>query len=532
MNGQENKKPSRRKRLFVWFKGLKKSKKALVLLVVAAVLFGGFRLLASRGQEMPPLDEFSMTYPEVAIDRGEVKKTIYVTGHAQADREQIVSGVADELVRRVHFQEGDPVKKGDIIYQLDDTEARLNYQLQLLEYEKMVSESRAQSSGSTRITTGATGELKELNIGIGSEVTPDMTVAVIENKDYMEVKNALGINDYGLFEEGETVQVYLPQFMSFLDGTIVKIDGVDTPRAGGSRVRYVTIRLKNPGGLTDGLKAKLQTERDGRTVVAIESGAIHFVEDIEVRAGVRGTISSVKAAVGDMVGVETLLATVDASSAKIGHLEQKMELQKAKLSLEEAKSRLDQYVVKAEFDGTLIELNAEEGDRLPSGDAAVVASVDQLRMKVVIDEYDIGTVYVGQKAEVYFTAFGNEPFTGVVGKVGQRGELENGSVNFRAEILIEGNERIKPGMSGDADIFVEKRDGVLRVPREAITILDDGVGIVQRLNQEGQPEALEVETGAEGDMFVEIVSGLSEGDLVVLLGGSMGQNFAMEKMMY
>lgn len=234
-----------------------------------------------------------------------------------------------------------------------------------------------------------------------------------------------------------------------------------------------------------------------------------------------------------MVGAQTVLANVDASSAKIGHLEQKMEMQKAKLELEAAKNLLDQYVVKAEFDGTLIELNAKEGKRLSSSEeSAVIASVDKLRMKVVIDEYDIGKVFLGQKAEVYFTAFGNEAFTGVLGKVGQRGEIENGSVNFRAEILIEGNERIKPGMSGDADIFVEKRDDVLRVPREAVTILDDGVGIVQQLNAEGVPEPLEVETGAEGDRYIEILSGLSEGDLVVMLNGFGGQNFAMEKMMY
>lgn len=534
MSGQEKKWKSRLKRPFVWFKGLKKSKKVLILFVLAVVLFLVTRVLGPGGQDMPPTDEFQISYQEVPLERGEVKRTIYVTGHALADREQIVSGVSDEEVRKVYFAEGDSVKKGDTIYELDDTEARLNYQLQLLQYEKMVSESSSQSSGSNRIIAGATGELKELNIGSGSEVTPDMVVATIESKDYLEVRNALGINDYGLFTEGETVQVLFPQFMTFLDATILKIDGVDTPRAGGARVRYMTLRVKNPGGLDEGQKAKLQTEKGGRTVVAMESGAVYFAEDTEVKAGVRGTISSVQTAVGDMVSAETLIANVDASSAKIGQLEQKMELQKAKLSLEEAKSLLAQYVVKAEFDGTLIELNAAEGERLSSGDdAAVIASVDQLRMKVVIDEYDIGKVYVGQTAEVYFTAFGNEAFTGVLGKVGQRGELENGSVNFRAEILIEGNERIKPGMSGDADIFVEKKEDVLRVPREAITILDDGVGIVQQLNADGEPEALEIQTGAEGDMYVEILSGLSEGDLIVLLGGSsFGQNFAMDKMMY
>lgn len=533
MSEIEKKKKFGWKKPFTWFKGLKKSRKLLLLFIVVLLIFGYTRLSKEDVVEVPPMDEFAVSYQEIPVERGEVKRTIYVTGHATADKEQIVSGVPDEKVLQVNFKEGDSVKKGDIIYKLDDTEARMNYQLQSLQYEKMISEGGVSSTGSNQIVVGTSGELKELNIVKGSEVTPDTVVALIQKKDYIEVRNALSVNDYVLFKEGETVKVYFPQFISFLEGTISKIDSADTPITGGGRVRYVTVLIKNPGGLDAGQKAIIQTEKNGRTVVAMGSDLTRFAEDIEIQAGVRGTIASVKAVEGDIVNTQTVLAEVDPSSAKIGVLEQKMEIQKAKLALEEAKKLLDQYVVRAEFDGTLIELNASQGELLSSSeDAAVIASVDQLKMKVVIDEYDIGQVFVGQKAEVYFTAFGNEAFSGVVNKVGQRGETENGSVNFRAEIQIEGNDRIKPGMSGDADIFVEKKDDVLRVPREAITIMDEGLGIVQKLNAEGQPEPFEVGTGAEGDTFVEIVSDLSEGDLIVLLNGSGGQNFASDKMMY
>lgn len=283
MSNQEKKFKSRLAKPFVWFKGLKKSRKVLLFIVLAAVVFGATRMLGGGGEEMPPMDEFAMSYPEIPVDRGEVKKTIYVTGHALADQEQVVSGVADEVVRKVNFKEGDSVKKGDIIYELDDTEARLNYQLQLLQYEKMVSESAGQSSGSNKIVSGASGEIKEMNIGAGSEVTQDSVVAVIENKEYVEVRNALRVSDYSLFSEGETVQVFFPQFITFLDGTIVRLDEVGTPTTGGGMVHYVTIRVKNGGSLTEGMKAKLQTEKGGRTITATESGLTYFADDIEVR---------------------------------------------------------------------------------------------------------------------------------------------------------------------------------------------------------------------------------------------------------
>jgi multidrug efflux pump subunit AcrA (membrane-fusion protein) len=77
-------------------------------------------------------------------------------------------------------------------------------------------------------------------------------------------------------------------------------------------------------------------------------------------------------------------------------------------------------------------------------------------------------------------------------------------------------------MSGDADIFVENRENVLVLPKEAVTIMEDGLGVVQIKNAEGFPEPLEVSLGVEGDSHVEITGGLSEGDMVLLMNGSMG----------
>ncbi len=515
------------------FKSWKRPVQVLIVLGVVALGWVGIQRLTNQMPAEESMEEFPMVYQEVAVERGEVKRTIYVTGNALAEQEQVLAGVPGKILSKVNVQEGDRVQAGDIIYEIDDTEARLKYQLQLLEYERMVQESKVNPASGVAIRSDNAGEIVSLDIAVGSEVTPDTVVATIENKALLEVRNALSINDYGLFQEGEVVQVLFPQFMSFLEGTIRKIDGVNTPTPGGGLIRYVTVEIVNPGGITEGQTAKIQTQKGERVVSAMQGAPVEYAQTEMVEAGIRGTIASLEVATGDMISQGTILAKVDAASYELGTLETKLLLQEKKLALEETKKNLDQYVARAEFDGTVIELNVKEGEAIPNDlNAAVIANVDNLIMRVIIDEYDIGQVYVGQMAEVYFTAFGNESFPGVVSQVGQRGVMENGSVNFRASVSIKGNDRIRAGMSGDADVFVENKEDVLRVPREAITLLDEGLGIVQILGSEGLPEPKEVVTGSEGDYFVEIVSGLVEGDLIVLFSGGQGQNFATKEIMY
>ncbi len=495
------------------------------------VIFAGAGwLLNAQGGDVPQEWSEEMPVIEVAVDRGDVRQTIYVAGNALAESEERIAAVSGARVRRVHVREGQQVQPGDLLYELDDTDARLAYQAAQIQYEKQQSEFReatGETAGDPRILTGGSGVITAMNVSPGDSVTPDTVVATLQNRETLVLRQAMNVNDVRRLSVGDQVQVFLPAYISFLEAKVAEIDAMDSPGSSGGILRYVTLAVSNPGGLKEGDKAKLQTDVGGRTISAMDMGELTYRDPVEIRAGVRGVVSSRHRSKDDLVGSGTLLYTIEEDSQDLRDRELSLELERSRLGLEEARKALNETKVRTSVSGQVIELNVRDGE-FPDASvpAAVISSTGRLKMRVVVDEFDVARIFEGQPAEVYFNAFGNELFGGVVSFVSRSGTSESGNVNFRAEITIEADERVLPGMSGDADIFVEMKENVVRVPRDEITILEDGLGVVQIKQPDGSVEPKEVRTGVEGDQFIEIIEGLQEGDTIVSHSsvGAMGMH--------
>lgn len=523
----------------VWqrIRGMKRSRKALVLAGLAVVLFLSSRGCARNQAAGPDPWDMPMTFPEIPVERGSVRKTIYVTGHAAASSEESITSPGGQKVQQVLVEPGQTVRTGDLLYTLESTRVRLDYDLRRLEYEKLQRDHEEARRGADdpAIRTPLSGEILALLVTPGTPVQADTVVARVENRDRLLLRNAFSVRDYHHFQVGDPVRVFVSRFITFAEGTVVQIDEGNTPSPHGGMVRYLTVEIGNPGSLQAGDLAKVQTEVEGKTVTALAGEPLSFPPAVEVKAGLRATVTSVHATEGQLVYQNTELFRVDPMSASIGAVETRLALEQARAAFEEARDLLERYEVRSPVDGRILEIQVQTGDLTPAtGPTVVIGDVETLIMRVIIDEYDVHAVYPGQTAEVYFTALGNEPFAGTVTMVGQRGQVESGTVTFRAEIAVANDGRIRPGMSGDADIFVERRDGVLRLPREAVTVLHEDRGIVQIPDGQGNLEPREVRIGVEGDTHTEILDNLREGETVALANAGYGgyAGPSMERGMY
>ncbi len=140
--------------------------------------------------------------------------------------------------------------------------------------------------------------------------------------------------------------------------------------------------------------------------------------------------------------------------------------------------------------------------------------------EVSVHESSVDKVRPGQKAAIMVDAFPDQKFTGEVLKVAllpdaQRSFMSPDLKVYTTQVAIDGtNQSLKPGMSVKVVILVEQLDDVLIVPVQVVA------------NREGKkmcyvsasntPEPREVRTGAFNDTFVQIVSGLTEGEQVLL----------------
>ncbi|HSW10054.1 MAG TPA: efflux RND transporter periplasmic adaptor subunit [Bacillota bacterium] len=181
-----------------------------------------------------------------------------------------------------------------------------------------------------------------------------------------------------------------------------------------------------------------------------------------------------------------------------------------------AQVQLARATVVSPIDGTVLTVAVEAGAPAASGVLlATVADLSRLRAEVRVDELDVGRVHVGQYAAVYPGAFLDEGFPGTAESVAPVAELEGRAARFLVTILLDNREgRLRPGMTVDAHLVVERADDVLSVPLQAV--LGEGEQQAVLVVAGGAIERRPVLGGVRGSTRVEIRSGLAEGESVVV----------------
>ncbi|MEK4067258.1 efflux RND transporter periplasmic adaptor subunit [Peribacillus sp. FSL R5-0717] len=176
--------------------------------------------------------------------------------------------------------------------------------------------------------------------------------------------------------------------------------------------------------------------------------------------------------------------------------------------------------ITAPFDGTVTTMDVEEGDRVSSSEVlAHVTDYKKLKTTISIYELDVPSVKKGQTVDIKASAFEDETFKGEVTSVAKEGTYENGVSSFDVTIKIDKPGDIKIGMSTEVSILTNSVKDALYVPIEAVQI--DGEEKYVNIQQSGTTEGAAstkkvVETGISNDRYIEITSGLEEGQFVSL----------------
>jgi len=197
-------------------------------------------------------------------------------------------------------------------------------------------------------------------------------------------------------------------------------------------------------------------------------------------------------------------------------------VEQAQVSLDVANTNLAQAVIVAPFDGVVAAVDIKEGDSLSSFDYAtrtIMELVDPAKMELdaEVDEIDMPSVKLGQRAIISVDALPNVQIDGEVTSISPLATEESGLVLYKIKVSFEvpAGYELKAGMSATADIVVAERTDVLLVPSRAIGEDSEGNSTVQVLVK-GKIEERTVVTGISDGLQTEIVSGLNEGDTVVV----------------
>jgi len=211
---------------------------------------------------------------------------------------------------------------------------------------------------------------------------------------------------------------------------------------------------------------------------------------------------------------------------------------RAESQLKAAQESLADTHVTAPISGTILDKNVEEGQVITSrissfaGEGTplvTMADLMKIYVKTDVDENDIGKILPGQAVTIKVDAFPNQVFDGEVLKIAPQGKVTQNVTTFEVTTeLLSQSDLLKPGMNAEVEIMAASAQNVLLVPNEAI--MNFGGRRMVRVVGEERPRP--VETGASNWEKTEIISGLDEGETVVIgggPGGGGGQDF-MQRM--
>ena len=464
----------------------------------------------------------SGAYQTAQVQRQDLTVSVSGSGTVTPIESYQVSALVTGEILESPFEDGDQVEKDQLLYRIDPgsaqtalQQAQLSVQQAQMNYDTLASSLQVKAIGG--------GVVQTLHVQEGDLVSAGTAIADITDTSTMTLTVPFQAGDAAHISAGQTAQVTLSGTLETLSGTVESVASADQVGNGGALVRQVKIRLTNPGALTETTSATARVS----TYACAAGGTLSPQLRQTITAAASGEITNLNVSVGSRVSAGAVLAAIGGESAENSLADAALAVQNAQLSLQSAQEALDSYTITSPISGTVIEKNLKAGDQLNGGDSgamAVIYDLSQLELQMDVSELDIGQIQPGQTVEITAEALPGQTFTGVVEKVSVNGTTTDGFTTYPVTILLSEYGDLNPGMNVSAHIIVERAENALCVPAEAVnsdgTVLvagegafaEDGVTIADPSKIESRPVTL----GRGNQDFVEITSGLEEGETVLL----------------
>ena len=525
--------------------GPKKKRRWKKFAVVGAALViavgVGIKLLAPGGGA--PAAE--TVYTTAAVERMDVNSSITGSGTLEAADSYSVSTLVEGTILTAAFEEGDQVEEGTVLYTIDSSDAASSLeqaQISLNQSERSY-QNTMESLEDLTVTAPVSGQVYSIDVEAGDEVSAGQQVATVRDSKTMSLEVTFPADDAASFYVGQSASVTLDSTFETLTGSISKIAGNDTVLTGNVIVRSVTIDVSNPGGLSTEQSASAAVG----TVTSTGSGTFTYKAEEAVTAQVSGTVASIQVSEGQQVSKNQALVVLTSDDLDDQVQSAQDSLRNAQISYEKQTEQLEDYTVTAPITGTIVDKNYNAGETSEANQVLCsIYDLSYLTMTLSVDELDISDIAVGQTVTITADAVEDRTYTGTVTKVSVAGTSTGSATTYPVTIRIDETDGLLPGMSVDATITLDSAEDVLAIPAAALNRGDTvlltadspsaanaevqqpegdadaetpaGGGDAEAAGDEAsQYVSVQVTTGISDDSYIEITSGLQEGDTVVYI---------------
>lgn len=514
-------------------------KMAITGALIVAIIFVGYRWW-HKGNSIKKTMAKNMSVAEVT--KGDLEVILKGAGTLSPMEQETINLKVDGTVKKVYFDEGDIVKKGDLLFELEDNDLNIGLkksQLALAQQQLNFKDTEEQRE-KTIIYAPDSGVVKSVNGKSGDLVNTNNILATIVDQNKTQVYAPFNSSQFEKLKLGQKAEVLFLDSIYTVEGTVSKLETVGVPTSSGAIYYYATIDMEG-NYYIEGKDTRVQVHimTDSGKQQALEEVVLKPQEVVEVKPEMSSKIKDIYIEEGDVVEKGQKLFSLDGEDIDMSIEKQSLSLQQAKLDLESKLKQRENLFIYSPIDGTIIEQNVREGDLIrpstsssSSEPAVVIVNYSKMKIVLPIDELDINKVEIGIPVKITAEAVPDKIFQGKVEKIAEQGQSQNNVATFDVTITTDKVEELKAGMTVDVELVADSKQDVLMLPITAIQYQNGKSYVIPirgenfkkqnelNNNRTASNSMIEVKTGITNGEYIEILSGLKEGDRVMVSSNS------------
>jgi RND family efflux transporter MFP subunit len=493
--------------------------KAILIFLFVVLIVGGSMAYYLRPK--PIAHEFA------TVERRDIKQEVSVTGRVKPAEEVSLAFEKSGKVSRVYSKVGVRVERGallakledsDILAKIDEAKARLSaesFKLNSLQQGTRIEEVNVQKTRVANAKVTFDNAKSALTVAMNDAHTKaDDAIRNKTDKFFMnprtpDAKLSFFIADSGLQNAIELSRWDIERMFALWEtNTLVVVKQNMTQIK--SFLDKLALALSNAGpngsvtqSMLDGYKADVSIAR-GNINLAIS--ALDSAEQI------------FRVAESSVTLEESNLTLKEAPTLPDTILAQKAVIAQAEASIRSFEAEASKFLLRSPISGTVVKEDVRQGETVSLNVPLIsIISQSKLEIEAFIPEADIAKVRIGDHASATLDAYGDTViFPIAVISIDPTETLIEGVATYKTVFQFsEDDNRIKPGMTANVDILTDKKDRVLVLPQRLLTRKENAV--FAKILDGVEVRDVFVQTGLRGsDGYVEIVSGLGEGDRVIV----------------
>lgn len=556
----------------------KKRKKLIKTMIILLIIIGIIGYAVWRFFDIKRQEKAANTLVTYTVERRTITEKLSATGTLQpVDSYTVTAKVRGDIVA-AYFEEGDEVQKDDVLYVIDsdDMSSTVRQREMSLEKAKKNLEDLKEKREELTASSDLTGNVLKLYVEKGDTIQKGSVIADIVDNESMLIDVPFHANHVEMMKPGTAVTLIIDGSGERLGGYVTEISGTTETNPYGAPVKEVTVKVANPGGINKETRAIAEFDSD---ITSTDISTFYYNVEEQLTAEYGGEIKQLNITEGGKVYEGQTVIVFDETSLEDQIEDAEDNLETAQMSYDDTVDTLGDYEIKAPITGTVVEkgFNVGESIDVTTGNAtvAIIYDLSALTFDMAIDELDIFSVKKGQEVEVTSEAL-SEVFYGEITKISKVGTVMNGTTTYPVTVTITDPaalEKLLPNMNVDAKVTVNRTENALAIPTGAVarggTVkvvknpsigqmpeetpredktempgyngtkpnIPDKDGITPNTDTSGENvqydniqapviygsvpadtevESVRIETGISDDDFIEVVSGLEEGDIVII----------------